>query len=83
MEDKFPYAIFFINKNLSKAKLNDIAIEKDLLAIMHSLKRFKHYITRYQVFVHIDLATIKYLMKKPNFSARIIRWLLLLQQKLI
>lgn len=78
--DKLPYAIYFISKNLSKAKLNYTVTKKELLAIVHSLNKFRHYITRYQTFVHTNHATIKYLMNKTDVNARIIRWLLLLQQ---
>jgi len=54
-------------------------IEKELLAIVHSLKKFRHYITGYQTFVHTDHVAIKYLMNKPYVNAQIIRWFLLLQ----
>ena len=80
VEEKLPYATYFISKSLSKAKLNYTMTEKELLAVVHSLNKFRHYITSYQTFVHTDHATIKYLMNKPNVNARIIRWLLLLQQ---
>eukprot|EP00253_Pinus_taeda_P011333 PITA_11333 len=54
--------------------------EKEFLAVVHSLNKFRHYITGYQKFVHTDHAAIRYLMNKPDVNARIIRWLLLLQQ---
>lgn len=54
--------------------------EKELLVVVHSLNKFRHYITGYQTFVHTDHATIKYLMNKPDVNAQIIIWLLLLQQ---
>ena len=54
LEEKLPYAIYFINKNLSKAELNYTMTEKELLDIVHSLNKFRHYITSYQKFVHID-----------------------------
>eukprot|EP00253_Pinus_taeda_P023420 PITA_23420 len=38
------------------------------------------YFISYQAFVHTDHVAIKYLMNKPDVNARIIRWLLLLQQ---
>ena len=79
-EEKFPYAIYFISKNPSKAELNYTVTEKELLAIVHSLNKFRHYITSYQTFVHTDHAVIKYLMNKLDVNARTIRWLLLLQQ---
>lgn len=47
---------------------------------MHSLNKFRNYITGYHKFVHTYHAAIKYLMNKPDVNARIIRWLLLLQQ---
>ena len=68
-EEKLPYAIYFISKNLSKAELNYNVIENELLAVVHSLNKFRHYITGYQTFVHTDHATIKYLMNKPDVNA--------------
>lgn len=69
MDETMPYAIYFISKNLSKVELNYIVIEKELLVVVHSLKKFRHYITGYQTFVHTDHAAIKYLMNKPDLNA--------------
>jgi len=80
VEEKLPYAIYFVSKNLSKAELNYTVTEKELLVVVHSLNKFRHYITGYETFVHMDHATIRYMMNKPDVNARIIRWLLLLQQ---
>ena len=80
VDEKLPYAIYFISKNLSKAELNYTISKKELLVVLHFLNKFRHYITGYQTFVHIDHVVIRYLMNKPDVNARIIRWLLLLQQ---
>ena len=53
---------------------------KKLLSVVHSLNKFRNYITSYQIFVHNGHTTIKYLTKKPDVNAKVIRWLLLLQQ---
>ena len=53
--------------------------EKELLAIVYAVDKFKHYITGYSNFVHTDDSTIKYLMNTPITNARVIRWLLILQ----
>lgn len=45
VEEKLPYAIYFVSKNLSKDKLNYTVTKKELLVIVHSLNKFKHYIT--------------------------------------
>ena len=47
---------------------------------MHAIKQFWHYITEYQVFLHIEHATIQFLMKKPVTNGRVTRRLLLLQE---
>jgi len=59
-------------------ELNYTVTEKELMAIVHSLNKFRHYITCYQTFVHTDHAATKYLMNKPDVNTHIIRWLLLL-----
>lgn len=79
MDEKLLYAIYFVSKNLSKAESNYIITEKELLAIVHSINKFKHYITGYQTFIYNDHVAMRYLMNKPNVNSRIIRWLLLLQ----
>jgi hypothetical protein len=79
-EDNNPYAIYFIRKNLSGAELNYIVTEKELLAVVHALNKFRHYVRRYQVFVHANHAIIRYLMNKLDINGRIMRWILLSQQ---
>jgi hypothetical protein len=44
------------------------------------LTSFFHYITVYEVFVHIDHVAIIFLMNKPITNGRVTRWLLLLQE---
>ena len=80
IDEKLPYAIYFISKNFLKVELNYMVTEKELLAVVHSLNKFKHYITCYQTFVHTNHVAIRFLMNKPDVNDRIIRWLLLLQQ---
>ena len=79
-ENKKSYAIYYISKNLSSAELNYTVTEKEFLAVIFAINKFRHYITGYEVFVHIDHSAIKYLMKKPLTSSRVTRWLLLLQE---
>jgi hypothetical protein len=78
-ENQIPYAIYFISKNLSPTEVNYTVIEKELLAVVHAINKFRHYITGYQAFVHTEHSSIKFLMKKPVTNPRVTRWLLLLQ----
>jgi len=79
-EESCHYAIYFISNYLTPAELNYIVTEKEMLAIIHVVNKFRHYITGYEVFVHTDHSTIKHLMNKPVTSGRVTRWLLLLQE---
>ena len=65
---------------MSSAELNYIVTEKEFLAVIFAINKFRHYITGYEVFVHTDHSAIKYLMNKPLTSGRVTRWLLLLQE---
>lgn len=47
VEEKLPYAIYFVSKNLSKAERNYTVTEKEFMSVVHSLNKFRHYITGY------------------------------------
>eukprot|EP00253_Pinus_taeda_P033590 PITA_33590 len=79
-EDKKPYAIYYIRKNVSPAELNYTVTEKEFLAVIHSVNKFRHYITRYPIILYTDHSTIKYLVNKPLTNGRITRWLILFQE---
>lgn len=77
-ENKKSYAIYYISKNLYSAELNHTEKEKEFIAVIFEINKFRHYIKGYEVFIHIDHSTIKYLMNKLLNSGRVTRWLLLL-----
>ena len=57
-ENQIHYAIYFISKNLTPAELNYTVTEKEFLAVVHAVNKFRHYITGYEVFIHTDHSTI-------------------------
>ena len=75
-----PYAVYYIRKNLALAELNYTVAEKAFLAIVYSIKKFRHYITGYPTLVHTDKSAIKYLMNKLVTNSRVTRWILLLHE---
>eukprot|EP00253_Pinus_taeda_P017050 PITA_17050 len=79
-ENGLPYAIYFISKNMTPAELNYMVTEKEFLAVIYAINKFRHYITSYTTFVHTNHSAIKYLMNKSVTNARVTRWLLLLQE---
>eukprot|EP00253_Pinus_taeda_P013049 PITA_13049 len=42
------YSIYYTSKNLTPTELNYTMIEKEFLAIVHAINKFKHYITDYE-----------------------------------
>lgn len=44
-ENLFNYAIYFISKNLTPLELNYTVTEKEVLAVVHVVNKFRHYIT--------------------------------------
>jgi len=47
VEDKFPYAIYFLGKNLSKDKINYMFTKKEIVVVVHFVNKFKNYIIGY------------------------------------
>jgi hypothetical protein len=50
------------------------------LAVDHAINKFRHYIIGYEVFVHTDHSSNRFLMNKPITNGQVTRWLLLLQE---
>ena len=51
-----------------------------MLAIVFACEKFRPYILGSHVVIHTDHAAIKYLMANKEAKARLIRWVLLLQE---
>lgn len=78
--DNLENAIYFISKNMQGPELDYTATEKEMLAVIYALNKFRHYIIGYKIYVHTDHTTIRYLMNKPSITGRLARWLLLMQE---
>jgi hypothetical protein len=79
-EDIEPYAIYYISKNMAPAELNYIVTEREFLAVVYAINKFRHYVTGYPTFIHTNHTTIKYIMNKLITNTQVTRWLLLLQE---
>jgi len=74
------YVIHYASKVLSDAQSNYTTTEKELLAIVYALEKFRAYLIGSKVTVYIDYAAIRYLLTKPDSKLRLICWMLLLQE---
>ena len=79
-EDEKPYVVYYVSKNLNEAQRNYITTEKELLAIVYTLDKFRAYVVGSIIIVFTDHSTLKYLLTKQDAKARLIRWVLLLQE---
>ncbi|KAD3067410.1 hypothetical protein E3N88_35290 [Mikania micrantha] len=78
--DKKPIAIYYASKTLSDALLNYTTTEKELLAIVFALDKFRPYFRGSKVIIYSDHTAVRYLMDKKDAKPRLIRRILLLQE---
>ena len=77
--DKQPHVIYYASRTLNDAQLNYSTTEKEFLAVIFALEKFRSYLIGSQITVYTDHAMLKYLLAKKDAKARLIRWILLLR----
>src|SRR5437588_1598880 len=78
--DKHVHIIYYTSKTLNDAQMNYSTTEKELLAVVFSLDKFRSYVLGSKVIIYTDHAALRYLFAKQDAKARLIRWILLLQE---
>ncbi|RDY12398.1 Retrovirus-related Pol polyprotein, partial [Mucuna pruriens] len=74
------HVIAYASRTMDPAQQNYTTIEKELLAIVFALDKFRSYLLGSKIVVFSDHAALRYLLKKPDAKPRLIRWMLLLQE---
>ena len=75
-----PYVVYYASKTLNEAQRNYTTTEKELLAVVYALDKIRSYLIGSDIVIFTDHSTLKYLLTKQNSKARLIRWVLLLQE---
>ncbi|KAK0585943.1 hypothetical protein LWI29_036659 [Acer saccharum] len=78
--DKVPHVIYYASWTLNDAQLNYSTTEKELLAVVFALEKFRAYLVGAKVIVFSDHAALRYPLQKKDAKPRLIRWILLLQE---
>jgi hypothetical protein len=65
-KDKKHYAISYASKTLTRPQLNYTTMEKELLAVVFIIKKFRSYLLGIKVIVYIDDVALKYLLTKKD-----------------
>ena len=73
-----PYVVYNVNKTLNEAQRNYTTTEKELL--VYALDKFRTYLIGSDIIIFTNYSALKYLLTKQNAKARLIRWVLLLQE---
>ena len=76
--DKKLMAICYASKTLVEAQINYTTTEKELLAVVYALEKFRPYILGSKIIIYIDHVALKYLLSKKEAKPRLIRWVLLM-----
>ena len=70
----------FASCQLSQAERNYTTTERECLAMIFSVKKFRHYLLMNPMVFFVDHIAIKYLINKLDLSGRVARWILLLSE---
>ncbi|CAN6562575.1 unnamed protein product [Malus baccata var. baccata] len=79
-KDKQPHVIYYASRTLNNAQLNYSTTEKELLAVVFALDKFRSYLLGTKVIIYTDHAALKYLLTKKEAKPKLIRWMLLFQE---
>jgi hypothetical protein len=79
-EGNIDHPIYFSSQKLSQAKHNYTITEREGLAMVYALQKFRHYLLGGHFKFFTDHSSLKYLVNKPFLEGRICRWLFLFQE---
>nr|GEX72353.1 reverse transcriptase domain-containing protein [Tanacetum cinerariifolium] len=65
---------------INDAETNYTTTEKQMLAVVYAFEKFRSYLIMNRSIVHTDHSALKYLFSKKDAKARLLRWVLLLQE---
>nr|GEW17906.1 reverse transcriptase domain-containing protein [Tanacetum cinerariifolium] len=72
--------INYASKTMTEAESHYTTTEKEMLAVGYALKKFQSYLIMNKSIMYTDHSALKYLFAKKDSKARLLRWVLLLQE---
>nr|GEZ33152.1 reverse transcriptase [Tanacetum cinerariifolium] len=72
--------IHYASKTMNDAESNYTTTEKEMLTVVYAFEKFGSYLIMNKSIVHTDHSALKYLFAKKDAKARLLRWVLLLQE---
>nr|GEY57644.1 hypothetical protein [Tanacetum cinerariifolium] len=72
--------IHYASKMMTDAESNYTTTKKEMLVVMYAFKKFRSYLIMNKSIVHTNHSALKYPFAKKDAKARLLRWVLLLQE---
>nr|GEW73545.1 reverse transcriptase domain-containing protein [Tanacetum cinerariifolium] len=79
-QDKHFRPIHYASKTMIEAESNYTTTKKEMLAVVYAFEKFWSYLILNKSIVYTDHFALKYLFAKKDSKARLLRWVLLLQE---
>jgi hypothetical protein len=74
---KIGQPVMYSSKLLNYVEINYITIEREALAMVYALQKFKHYLLGNMFTLYVDHMALVYLVNKPQVFHRLTKWILL------
>nr|GEW43367.1 reverse transcriptase domain-containing protein [Tanacetum cinerariifolium] len=78
--EKHFWPIHYASKTITQAETNYTTTKKEILAVVYAFENFRSYLIMNKSIVYTDHSALKYLFAKKDAKARLLRWILLLQE---
>ncbi|KAL5580549.1 hypothetical protein UlMin_012991 [Ulmus minor] len=75
-----PFVVYYASRTLNHSQMMYTTAEKELLAVVFALDKFRSYLIGSPITIFTDHSALKFLFSKSDAKARLIRWILLLQE---
>jgi hypothetical protein len=79
-EGDIDHPLSFGSRKLSTVEINYTTTEREGLAMVYALQKFRHYLLGGHFKMFTNHFALKYLVNKPVLGGRICRWILLFQE---
>nr|GEW40991.1 reverse transcriptase domain-containing protein [Tanacetum cinerariifolium] len=80
LEKMLKRPIHYANKTITEAESNYTTTKKEMLAVVYAFKKYRSYLIINKCIMYTDHSALKYLFAKKDSKARLLRWVLLLQE---
>nr|GFB29278.1 reverse transcriptase domain-containing protein [Tanacetum cinerariifolium] len=74
------WLIYYASKTMNQAEANYTTTEKEMLVVVYAFEKFCSYLIMNKSIVYTDHSALKYLFAKKDAKARLLRWIMLLQE---